>query len=420
MKPLLKNWLFNIKMHKFYCNIPLSSKAKGLFAFFIFLIIYGHAQINLVPNPSFEIYTTCPSASGQINSATPWTGTSGGEEYFNSCSAVYSVPFQNYGSAGFQYARTGNAFAALFMLNGYGSNYREYLQVQLNDTLQNSKCYLVSFYANLQNPINIAVNNLGLYVSNTLFTTTSPFGVPPYTPQILRYKNKIVSDTLNWTMISGIYTAIGGEKYISIGNFYDDSNTDTLQTGDGTIEAAYYYIDDVSVTPIDSIIGGMPAFAGNDTSVMSGDSVFIGQQISNLNCNWYNSSGTLIASNTSGVYVHPTSNTFYTVQQNLCGTITYDTVNVNVNYVGIEENSWIKKINIYPNPSSGAFMIELPDGNTSYKIRISDIQGRIIYQEITDSKKLSLTPEVENGIYLIHITKVTSNETVVKKLIIQK
>lgn len=422
MRPLLENWLFRSKDFT-SSNKALSSKGRCFIAIFCLSNSFIFSQSNLVPNASFESYSSCPNSGGQINYALPWIGTSGGVEYFNSCSAVYSVPFQNYGSSGFQYARTGNAFAALFALNGYGNNYREYLQVQLNDTLQNSQCYLVSFYANLQNPINIAVNNLGVYISNSLFTTATPFGVPPFVPQILKCKNNIIADTLNWTLISGIYTSTGGEKYISIGNFYDDVNTDTMQTGHGTIEAAYYYIDDVSVIPIDSVLAGMPAYAGSDTNVVLGDSVFIGQQISNLNCNWYNSVGTLIASNTSGIYVQPTATgtTYYVVEQNLCGTITTDTVQVTVLPVGIEESEWRKNIKIYPNPSAGEFTIELGEESyTQRNISMTDLQGRIILNELSDNRTVKLKPAVENGVYLIHITNITTNETAVKKIIIQK
>jgi len=398
----------------------LRLSVKGFTAFCFLLSFKGNAQVNLVPNPGFETYTTCPNAGGQIDYAVPWIGTSGGVEYFNSCATVYSIPFQNYGSAGFQYARTGNAFAALWMLNGYGNNYREYLEVPLNDTLLNSKCYVVTFYANLQNPINLAVNNFGVYISATLFTTASPFGIPPYTPQILKYKNEIINDTLNWVKVSGLYTAFGGEKYVTIGNFFDDMNTDTIQTGNGTYEGAYYYIDDVSVIPIDSIVGGMPANAGNDTSVIIGDSVFVGQEISNLNCNWYNSGGTQIATNVSGIYVHPIADTYYVVEQNLCGAITRDTVNVMVTGVGITESFLSAEINLYPNPNKGEFILELPERSASWSIVISDLQGRIIYKEVTDNKTVRLKPNAENGVYSVHITNSNTDETVVKKLVLQK
>ena len=46
--------------------------------------------------------------------------------------------------------------------------------------------------------------------------------------------------------VSDTFVATGGERYITIGNFYNDANTMT-DTVSGTWYNAYYYIDDVSV-----------------------------------------------------------------------------------------------------------------------------------------------------------------------------
>jgi outer membrane protein OmpA-like peptidoglycan-associated protein len=57
----------------------------------------------------------------------------------------------------------------------------------------------------------------------------------------------------NWDQVCGIYEATGGEKFITIGNFYPDANTSSETNRKNKdlkinqIVAAYYYIDDVSV-----------------------------------------------------------------------------------------------------------------------------------------------------------------------------
>ena len=395
----------------------------------IFLVMWGlflmnllevKAQYNLVPNPSFESYTSCPTGSSQIDYASPWKGTNNSTDYFNACapSCVVSVPCQT--SASFQYARTGGAIAGLWMINGYGGNYREYLQVNLTDSLINGNCYEISLFVNLHNSIKYAVNNFGVYISNSSFTTTS---LPaPYIPQIVNFNNKIISDTLNWVEVSGIYVANGGERYITIGNFLDDANTDTLNTGNGSYPGAYYYIDDVSVIPIDSIPGGMPADAGPDTNVVLGDSVFIGQEISNLNCNWYDSNGTLIASNISGIHVQPTSSTYYVVEQNLCGTITYDTVNVAVLPTGIHEINRNLKVILYPNPSTGMIYVNLDDDSSDHvKVSVQDVRGKVIYasDELEVINGLSnFKLDAENGVYFVTLSN--SKYQVTRKLLIQQ
>lgn len=387
---------------------------------FIGLFFLGKGQ-NLVPNYSFEIYTTCPTASGQISYAFPWYDAIPTEsaDYFNACSSVVGVP--KHGGIGYQYSNTGNGFSGIWVFSP-GANYREYLQVQMTNTLTTGSCYLVEYHVNLFNTMKYALKSVDSHFSTTAISSTGTGDVLNLTPQIKKFGNSAITDTVLWTKISGIYVASGGEKFMTIGNFSDDLNIDTINTG-SSYYGSYYYIDDVSVIPIDSIIGGLPAFAGNDTSVVLGDSVLIGQQISGLNCNWYDSAGTLIASSLSGIYVYPMSSTYYVVEQTLCGNITYDTVNVNVTSVGINENSWVKEINIYPNPNNGEFAIECKSlEKDGILIEIMDVTGVKIYSEkiplSNGTGHLDLT--VSNGIYFVKITNPKTNENIVKRIVIQK
>ena len=64
----------------------------------------------------------------------------------------------------------------------------------------------------------------------------------------------MLNDTANWVEISGIYTATGGEQYITIGNFYPDSLINIASSGN-TYTSAYYYIDSVFVIPLDNTAG---------------------------------------------------------------------------------------------------------------------------------------------------------------------
>ncbi|MCK6650837.1 MAG: T9SS type A sorting domain-containing protein [Bacteroidia bacterium] len=374
---------------------------------------YKTVAQNLVPNYSFENYTTCPSNGGEILYAQPWVGTGGvgGVDYYNTCASNnVGVPFQN--SLGYQYPKTGNAYAGLFLINGFGNNYREYLQVELLDSLKQNKCYYICAYFNLHNSMDWASNNMGFFLDDSLYSPTNPWEILPYTPQIKSFFNTPLNDTISWTKVEGVYVAGGAEKFLNIGNFSDDINTDTIHTTVQIYPGAYYYIDDVSVIPIDSIPGGMPAFAGNDTSIVIGDSVFIGQEITNLNCNWYNSSGTLIASSISGIFVQPTATTYYVVEQNLCGTITYDTVNVTVQPVGV--NEFIQKseaFRIFPNPSTGTIYFQ-SNNNASNLVSILII--------LLNNDVLKIDLNVENGVYFIHLQDLKTNQKSINKIVVNK
>ena len=342
----------------------------------------------------------------------------------NSCAttSVYSVPTQSFGSTiyGFQEARSGQGYPALIVLNGPGSDYREYAQVQLIDSLIAGKCYYVEFYINRPSAAfggKYAVNNMGCLITDSAITDNGT--ALNLTPDILKFGNPIITDTLNWTQVAGIFVSTGLEKYITLGNFATDANTDTLDMLDGTYPGAGYYIEDVSVLPIDSIPGGMPAYAGPDTNVILGDSVFIGQQISNLNCNWYNATGGLIASGTSGIYVNPTTTTTFVVEQELCGNLTYDTVKVSVS-VGVDELLNENNVRIYPNPTSGELTIELFNQNNEWLTTILDVQGRTVVEKSFIGNKINLKLELENGVYFVRIKNNISDEVIVKKLIINK
>jgi len=394
-----------------------------LFILFLLLPFFLFAQQNLVPNPSFEYYSSCPTGSGQLPLASPWTATPNDAEYYNSCASnlIFSVP--NQGGYNFQYAHSGNAFIGMNFYDGIDNNYREYAQVIMLSPLQSNHCYYVEFYVNLAGGWGgkYAVNNIACSFSNNAVTSQGTSNnVLNLTPYVYKYGNPIIKDTLNWTKISGIYNALGGEQYIVIGNFKNDSNTDTLYTGVGYYANAYYYIDDVSVIPIDSI--SMSAHAGHNTSIVLGDSVFIGQEITNLNCNWY-VSGNLIASNVPGFYVNPTTTTTYMVEQNLCGAITYDTITVQVNLAGISGHEKANNyVQVFPNPATNYLTINWTLADKSV-FEIIDITGAkrqsLALESSSSSTSISLS-KFDNGLYYYIIRDKNGNNIKSDKFIIQK
>ena len=108
----------------------------------IILILTTWAKIvtgqNLVPNPSFEIYTSCPGPywPNDVNKAAPWYNPTGSSpDYFDTCAtavgAGIGIP---YNAFCFQYPRTGSACVGLYSFGG--NSVRDYVQVKLLDTLK--------------------------------------------------------------------------------------------------------------------------------------------------------------------------------------------------------------------------------------------------------------------------------------------
>jgi hypothetical protein len=229
---------------------------------------------NLVLNPSFEINLGCPSTLGQIGKAKGWfeadSGIKMSSDYFNSCSSNpdYIIP---YTGLGYQNPRSGNAFGGFFLYSRFKPNYPqkyicEYISGSINK-LQNNKNYSVVYYINKCNQSHfgtldtfVSINKCGLrFSSDSLLFNSDVFNTKNYfsynkTPHI-EHKGALLSDTLNWMEIKGVYKASGNEKYFTIGNFYPDSltQTDPYQWGNKIIVTSYYFLDDVSVVELPTI-----------------------------------------------------------------------------------------------------------------------------------------------------------------------
>ena len=379
------------------------------------LLAFGYLQAqNLVPNPSFETYTACPTAGDQIYYAIPWTGpTTNSTDYYNSCTSSSSgIPFS------LNYPRTGNAMAG-FWAAFNSPNYREYLQSSLSSSLQAGSCYFIKFYINfVENYSEIAVNNIGANISNATYPVNVPFPGTvlniPY--HALKFRNPIIIDTMNWVLVSGIYTAQGGEDHIIIGDFKDDSHTDSVNTKPNPQIPAYYLIDDVSVIPVDSI--SMPAYAGKDTTIVLGDSVFVGQQLYGLHCNWY-CNNQLIDTNISGIYVKPIAKTSYVVEQNLCGLISYDTVTVDISTVGIKQFTNNKGISVYPNPANNKLQVAVSSEQIT-NVSIYDLLGNEMsagHVEVVETSAQLDVSSLNNGVYFVEVKTIEGIYT--KKIIVQ-
>ncbi|MGZ4056955.1 MAG: T9SS type A sorting domain-containing protein [Bacteroidia bacterium] len=202
---------------------------------------------NLVPNGDFEQYYHCPTYVSQIDSAKFWFKASAGtSDYFNQCGSSYANIPNTF--LGFQQARSGVAFSGFYVWNELPYyQVREYIEVALDSSLTTNGCYHFEMYINLGNTSRYTTNNIDVYFSDTLFFGGTGTNLP-LTPQLT---NTIGNspDTLNWTLVSGDYTAVGGENYIIIGNFKNGPSTDTsIYNYSSSADFAYVFVDDVSLT----------------------------------------------------------------------------------------------------------------------------------------------------------------------------
>lgn len=235
------------------------------------IMLVGCLAQNLVRNPSFEQFNECPTDfnRGYYAEIAPfWESPSKATpDYFNSCSKFnVSVPINAMGS---MFANDGSAYAGFILFqkpqkrkkDSQKPYYREFIQGRLLNELVKDSLYLVS-YAYCIAPFSTYI----VYCPNFYFSDK-----PVKSDDLYQFANhsQITADssTLNnlssvWYKVSKIYKARGGEKYITIGNFFNDQQTSFKQNDYSDIppprlkkviedDIAYYYIDLVEVSSID-------------------------------------------------------------------------------------------------------------------------------------------------------------------------
>ena len=290
-----------------------------LFIFFLLCSLITKEQItgiNLINNPSFEQYYTCPIGSGEIFESKYWWGYS--SDYYNACAPLVpygvSIPL-NFN--GFQYANTGNAYAGSVIYSNVSStwDWREVIKTKLNDTLISNKRYCNNFYISLAES-SFTTNYYVLLDSiGVLFTNDS---IPDIdTPIIINNGIKIQKsifniDTNSWFKISNSFIANGGEQYLAIGNFDNVINWPV-----GKIGEVYVYLDDVSVCEC-----SFRFCLGNDTTLCVGQSLILKPNMPNATYTWQDGS-------TDSIYTVTQAGTYwvkaYFADYNIT---TYDTINV--------------------------------------------------------------------------------------------
>ncbi len=224
---------------------------KIIFVFsFLLIANFSFAQVNLVPNPSFEDTVNCPIAPDEMYNSSGWSSYGASPDYMNACcSSAMGVPY-NWG--GYQQAASGNAYAAFATYVSSIANYREFIGRPLSSSLNVGTKYYVTFKVSLSISPSAAGNCASDKMGAMFSTVPYNLSPAPITNNPPVYSNSIITDSLNWTRIFGFFIPDSAYNHIIIGNFFDDNNTDTLKITTGFFDFAYYFLDDVCVS-IDSL-----------------------------------------------------------------------------------------------------------------------------------------------------------------------
>lgn len=210
--------------------------------------------INLVPNPYFENYGLCPDSTSETDHASPWySPTDGSSDYFNACASAASGVSVPNNFAGAQSPQSGVGYGGGYVYFPSGQDnkgsYREYLQTPLLAPLVAGHSYTVSFYVNRSDNYSYAVADIGAYLSVGPVTNYGGQTILPVVPQVSNPVTNMLASTSAWMLIQDVYTATGGEDYLTLGNFKPDNAT-TAFLGTGSYPGSYYYYDTVSVIDV--------------------------------------------------------------------------------------------------------------------------------------------------------------------------
>lgn len=239
---------------------------------FLTLLTFWSSAQNLVVNPSFEITNTnCANFGGEgfrtdldpswdnANNNIPGDSCSS-PDLFSACNTIFGgapgptfMPDATSFDIGWQYSRTGTRHAGLIAYEsifGLPDEYKEYIQGHTSSPLVAGQTYCVSFYVSLADGCPYAIQELGVFFSNThyLRDACTQGARINETPQLVNTCG-VLADTMNWVRLQWDYVATGGEQYFIIGNFNTSANTTVAPAGGTGLTNfyAYYFIDDVSI-----------------------------------------------------------------------------------------------------------------------------------------------------------------------------
>ena len=277
------------------------------------------AQVNLVPNGDFEIYSSLPDYLGQIYKAIGWnnvngsygSGTASPDYLYVGAVGLPGIipPYSGNGQVGFEFSSDPVNLP----------DNREYISTYLTSPLDSGRSYTLSFYLYhnfFGDPSSVnaskSCNNLGVHFSLNPLHQTSWEHIPVI-PQI--EVDTIIYFTSTWEKFTFNFIAKDSSRFITIGNFRPDSLTLITSTGD---EGSYICLDKIELYPYFTIKGDTLICKGNtDTLKAYGNTIV----------KWADSlSPNIIIATDSIITVSPDITTTYAVYGNW--DTTYFTVHV--------------------------------------------------------------------------------------------
>ena len=232
---------------------------------FLFALLFTTTTLlaqekNLVSNGSFEELDGKIKQGGVVEVAEGWKSTTGVKADLFSPEAKteeYKAPSNKYGR---EKAMDGDNYAGIIAYAYKGKSTRSYITGTVSEALEAGKQYCVKMNFSLSDLSKYAVNNLSAVIHDKDFKMEDVQENILMDFDVRHSRNKIVNMRLYWQTICGVYTAEGGEKFITIGNFGTYSETESKKLKKPIadefklarqIDIAYYFVDNVSIVALE-------------------------------------------------------------------------------------------------------------------------------------------------------------------------
>jgi OmpA-OmpF porin, OOP family len=158
---------------------------------------------------------------------------------------------------GMQEPLSGAAYAGFCAYTKDPKKTRTYIQGKTKSKLIKDQLYCVKMNISLADLSKYGVNNVGVFFSDREISNANNNSLT-FKPQVLEKTNKPLIATDGWETICGTYISKGTEAFFIIGGFGEGEQMKTAKIKKpagitGTVmNSAYYYIDDIEITPVDA------------------------------------------------------------------------------------------------------------------------------------------------------------------------
>jgi Secretion system C-terminal sorting domain len=389
-----------------------------LILFFLHFQNSSQAQVNLVPDGSFEDTTFNGMSFWGEGSLKHWHTLD--SSYFVNWWQIFSIN-QKLDTVSFklphnqffnQYPKHGNNIVGLVVLNKEPLPHtylidRSVIRSKLNSKLEAGKQYCATIYVNAWEHFGtFFTNGVGMYFDNGSMDTIfrihkdSSGYFPGAVPQV--QCNFLINDTANWMKVQGSFIANGSEEFITINNFQTDSNTlqilnNFLVNGNG----GNINIDNVSLIPLDIQNWLWPTFYNSVH-----DSVWVGlDTFDYADGKWYTGNMQYITTGPGFWLKAPYDGVKKFIHEiDVCGQLKYDTTELIeaplISEQLIMNNAALK---VFPNPASASVTVAINKVlSKKTEIQIFDATGRVVYSIVPTENYTNInTSSFAKGLYVV-------------------